>query len=62
MTTVTRRTAHEPTVRVARTGWALARRPRDGGVRTCVAAVADRNAATASPSTGGEPNIVRGAD
>ncbi|MDT0470555.1 hypothetical protein RM863_00180 [Streptomyces sp. DSM 41014] len=61
MTTVTRGTARTPSIRIARTGWALARRPRDGGVRTCVPAVVDRDVTAVAPS-GGEQNIVRGAD
>ncbi|MDT0439140.1 MULTISPECIES: hypothetical protein [Streptomyces] len=61
MTAVTRSTAEQPSVRVARTGWALARRPRAGRVRTCVAAFVDRDA-PAAPPAGTEQNIVRGAD
>ncbi|MET9730381.1 hypothetical protein ABZZ79_06885 [Streptomyces sp. NPDC006458] len=58
---MTSRIAEKPALRVARTGWAKARRLRREGMRMCVAAVVDESASPAK-RTSAEWNIVRGED
>ncbi|MEU9187489.1 hypothetical protein AB0D14_23700 [Streptomyces sp. NPDC048484] len=50
----------QDTMRRPETGWALARRSRDSGVRICLPAIADRD--TRRTSAEPEGNIVRGED
>ncbi|MFG3200649.1 hypothetical protein [Streptomyces sp. NPDC048192] len=61
MDDVTAQPTEKPSLPYAETGWAKARRRRNRGVRTCLAAVMDRDSAQ-QRRTASEDNIVRGED
>ncbi|WP_432154658.1 hypothetical protein [Streptomyces tricolor] len=61
MNDVTAHASEKPAVPHAETGWAVAHRRRNRGVRTCVPAVLDRTSAR-QEGPGPEDNIVRGED
>ncbi|MEU0334307.1 hypothetical protein [Streptomyces sp. NPDC006193] len=61
MDDVTAHATEKPAIPDAETGWALARRRRGGGVRTCLPAVLDRGAVRGQ-GPDAEDTIVRGED